>query len=132
MKKLGILSIGTLLIFGGCQMHASSQEIKSLPASCSVSYRFLNPSLGPVYGERKLKVSFEGTTVKNIVDLMTGRNAERNKGTPGVRVLKEYLSGTRRKELQYRFDKEGKLLEIRKEGALGGSYRIEILRTDCW
>lgn len=123
--------IGILWAFFWQQGEAMSMKTKEAE-SCTVEYRFLNPSLGPVEGERTFRVVLRGEKVLEVVDLRTATRADPGQGFPGLGIVREVLAGKREGKYRVTYDDKGRPLKIEvASGGTGASYRIDILKQNC-
>jgi hypothetical protein len=135
VKKL-ILGIIVMiaLVRGECSM-PEKQSISE--GKCLLDYQFFNPSLGPVYGERKFRIFLENGIVEKIVDRRTEEEADLSLGIPGLRILLDVLKGNLKGKggnLQCFYNPQGELVALEqkgKSGNVGGSFRIEIISISC-
>ena len=130
MKRV-LTVIGIFWVILWQQGVAMSAKIKAAER-CTVEYRFFNPSLGPLEGERAFRVVLHGDRVLEIVDLGSGSAADPARGTPGLRIVREVFFGNAEGKYRVIRDGDGRPKRIEPlSAATGASYRIDILRQNC-
>ena len=110
------------------------QEISAqiMQSKCEVSYRFENPSLGPIAGRRAFRIFLDHGNLMNVLDLQTGKEADRSRGTPGLSIVLAWLRGEKKKD-QYHYQRlHGKeFIQPSSVKGVGGWFRIEIDPPAC-
>ncbi|WP_457602962.1 hypothetical protein [Nitratifractor sp.] len=130
MKR--VLSVAGILWVIFWQEGAAMSIKTKAKKSCTVEYRFFNPSLGPVEGERTFRVVLRGDKVLEVVDLRTHTRADPGQGFPGLRIVREVLAGKREGKYRVTYDDKGRPLKVEAaSGRAGASYRIDILKQNC-
>ncbi len=120
-----ILLLLIFVIISACQ--STANNINKSSKICKMVYSFNNPSLGPVNGNRKLKLTIKDDKIISVKDL------QNKNGTPGVKVIQKVLAKDT-KGLIVTYDKRGVIKSIKpklKPMILGGSYVIKILDYKC-
>ena len=105
---------------------------KIMQSKCEVSYRFENPSLGPIDGRRAFRIFLDHGRLMKILDLQTGKEADRSRGTPGLSIVLAWLRGEMKKDRYLYRTLHGKeLIQPSSPKGLGGGFRIEIDPPVC-
>jgi len=120
-----LLAIAGSLLLNSCQgsglkRKVGKNEIQN--SRCEVVYHFSNPSLGPILGDRTLKLFLRKGKVERVIDLKTGKLADPSLGTPGLKEVIMILGKT---------PSDGEKTIEKKSTKMGGFYRIEIKTIRC-
>ena len=105
--------------------------MKTIKQTCSIEYKFINPSLGPILGNRHIGLIISNGKLLKTYDLQyKDQNKLNELGKPGQKIIIDFLNGRLNKKYKIEYNNQNKpvkIYPINTKNIEGASYIIKIL-----